>query len=62
MKNPEKQPENAGAPHGPALPGKQKKRYVSPTFEWEQAFETMALACGKINTTQAQCKFNRKNS
>ncbi len=39
-----------------------KKPYVKPSFEWEQAFETMALACGKINTTQAQCKFNRKNS
>ena len=39
-----------------------KKAYVTPSFEWEQAFETMALACGKINTTQAQCKFNRKHS
>jgi hypothetical protein len=39
-----------------------KKAYVKPSFEWERAFETMALACGKINTTQAQCKFNRKNS
>jgi hypothetical protein len=35
---------------------------VKPSFEWEQAFETMALACGKINVTQAQCKFNRKSS
>lgn len=40
----------------------QKKPYVKPSFEWERAFETMALACGKINTSQAQCKFNRKNS
>lgn len=39
-----------------------KKRYVKPSFEWERAFETMALACGKIHTTQAQCKLNRKNS
>ncbi len=39
-----------------------KKKYVTPAFEYEQAFETMALACGKINPTQAQCKFNRKAS
>jgi hypothetical protein len=39
-----------------------KKPYIKPAFEFERAFETMALACGKINTTQAQCKFNRKNS
>jgi hypothetical protein len=40
----------------------EKRAWVKPSFEWERAFETMALACGKINTTQAQCKFNRKNS
>ncbi len=39
-----------------------KKPYVKPAFVFERAFETMALSCGKINTTQAQCRFNRKNS
>ena len=39
-----------------------KKPYVKPAFRHEQVFETMALACGKISSTQAQCKFNRKNS
>jgi hypothetical protein len=39
-----------------------KKPYVKPSYEFERAFETMALSCGKINTTQFQCKFNRKNS
>jgi len=39
-----------------------KKPYQKPSFVWERAFETMALSCGKINTTQAQCKFNRKSS
>ena len=41
---------------------KAKKPYVKPAYEFERAFETMALSCGKINITQAQCKFNRKNS
>jgi hypothetical protein len=39
-----------------------RKPYVKPAFEFERAFETMALSCGKINITQAQCRFNRKNS
>lgn len=43
-------------------PAKTKKPYLKPAFVWERAFETMALSCGKINVTQAQCKFNRKSS
>ncbi len=39
-----------------------KKPYIKPAFRHEQVFETMALACGKINTTQRQCRVNRKNS
>jgi hypothetical protein len=39
-----------------------KKPYQKPAFVRERAFETMALSCGKINTTQAQCKLNRKSS
>jgi hypothetical protein len=39
-----------------------KKTYVKPSFECESVFETMALACGKVSPTQAQCRFNRKNS
>jgi len=39
-----------------------KKPYVKPGYEFERAFETMALSCGKITITQANCKFNRKNS
>jgi hypothetical protein len=38
------------------------KPYTKPAFVWERAFETMALSCGKVNITQAQCKFNRKSS
>jgi hypothetical protein len=39
-----------------------KKPYLKPAFHHEQVFETMALACGKINATQAPCRVNRKNS
>ena len=40
----------------------QKKRYRKPGFQHEKVFETMALACGKLAPTQAQCRFNRKLS
>ncbi|HYW66854.1 MAG TPA: hypothetical protein VFB10_09130 [Candidatus Dormibacteraeota bacterium] len=46
---------------GPAE-AKKKRPYVKPSFEYERVFETMALACGKLSPTQAQCRFNRKNS
>jgi hypothetical protein len=42
--------------------GKAKKPYEKPDFKYERVFETMALACGKLNPTQAQCHFNRKVS
>jgi hypothetical protein len=42
--------------------GKAKKPYQKPAFRFERVFETMALACGKIRQTEAQCRFNRKSS
>jgi hypothetical protein len=39
-----------------------KSPYVKPAFRHEKVFETMALACGKINNTQLSCKSNKKNS
>jgi hypothetical protein len=39
-----------------------RKPYLKPSFRFEQTFETMALACGKIKPTQGQCKHNRKAS
>lgn len=39
-----------------------RKPYVRPAFVHEPAFETMALACGKIEVTQSQCRLNRKAS
>jgi hypothetical protein len=39
-----------------------KRPYTKPEFKHEKVFETMALACGKLSATQAQCRFNRKLS
>jgi len=45
-----------------ATGAKPKRTYVKPDFQHEKVFETMALACGKLGPTQAQCRFNRRNS
>jgi hypothetical protein len=39
-----------------------RKPYRKPEFRFERAFETMALACGKISPTQKHCQFMRKSS
>ena len=39
-----------------------RRPYRKPAFRSEKVFETMALACGKISPTQAQCRTVRKNS
>jgi hypothetical protein len=44
------------------LTEKGKRPYKKPGFQHEKVFETMALVCGKLSTTQRQCKFNRRNS
>ncbi len=41
---------------------KTKKPYTKPAFRFERVFETQALSCGKIETTQFLCRHNRKNS
>jgi hypothetical protein len=46
-------------------PGKantEKKVYQKPAFRYERVFETLALSCGKIGSTVAQCQFSRKTS
>ena len=42
--------------------GAAKRPYVKPAFRHEPVFETMALACGKAESTQAACKAVRKSS
>ena len=39
-----------------------QKAYQAPSFRVERVFETTALSCGKIQTTQGQCGQNRKLS
>ena len=41
---------------------KAKRPYVKPAFRHERVFETMALACGKINPTSGQCRTVKKAS
>lgn len=39
-----------------------KRPYRKPTVRYERVFETTALTCGKVQTTQAGCHYNRKTS
>jgi hypothetical protein len=39
-----------------------RKPYQKPAFQHERVFETMALQCGKMPTTQGQCAMSLKNS
>jgi len=39
-----------------------KKRYQKPAVRFERVFETSALSCGKVQTTQGACHSNRKTS
>lgn len=41
---------------------REKRPYKKPEVRHERVFETMALSCGKLRATQAQCRFNRKRS
>ena len=50
------------APKVPRTEAGERKAYVKPEFRHESVFETMALACGKVNGTQLPCKANRKAS
>jgi hypothetical protein len=36
-------------------PVKGKKPYKAPSFKFQTAFETSALSCGKIGSTQTGC-------
>ena len=49
---------------GPAGDSKRaaKKPYVKPEVRHERVFETAALTCGKVQTTQFGCHHNRKSS
>jgi hypothetical protein len=46
----------------PGNASKEKKVYQKPAFRYERVFETLALSCSKIGTTQSQCQFSKKTS
>lgn len=48
----EKSPEQAPA----------KKPYKAPTVRFESVFEVSALSCGKVSSTQSNCKMSMKAS
>ncbi len=39
-----------------------KKPYQKPTVRYERVFEVRALTCGKVQTTQGSCHYNRRTS
>ena len=39
-----------------------KKPYEKPRVAAQRVFETLALQCGKVSTTQRNCQFNRNTS
>jgi hypothetical protein len=39
-----------------------KKPYQKPAFREESLFETGALSCGKVHSTQLSCHSNQKTS
>ncbi len=41
---------------------KGRKPYRKPEVRYEKVFETSALTCGKVQTTQSSCHASRKNS
>jgi hypothetical protein len=52
--------EHADQPTGG--PNKQRKPYRKPAVRHERVFETRALMCGKVQTTQSTCQHQRKTS
>ena len=42
--------------------GAVKKHYQKPDVRCEHVFETLALSCGKVQSTQGSCHNNRKAS
>lgn len=41
---------------------KTRKPYHKPEVRYEKVFETSALSCGKVQTTQSGCHQSRKTS
>lgn len=59
---PVERPPQEGVGSAEPEPERSRKPYQKPAFRYERVFETTALSCGKINSTQGECRFNRKTS
>jgi hypothetical protein len=46
----------------PKAEASKKKPYTKPDFRFEPVFETNALSCGKVFSSQGSCHSNRKTS
>jgi hypothetical protein len=57
-----KQQEDSERQANPELQAPAKKPYRKPAVRYERVFETQALTCGKVQSTQSGCRLNRKNS
>jgi hypothetical protein len=53
---------NSSQPTAAERRAEAKKPYQKPSFRQQKIFETMALQCGKMQSTQGSCHLNRKNS
>ena len=60
--NPEKPSSGPLSDREPPAGSAARKPYQKPAFQREQVFETIALACGKVNPTSGACKAVRQNS
>jgi len=46
----------------PGIEAGPRRPYQKPSIRYERVFETSALTCGKVQTTQSGCHQNRKTS
>jgi hypothetical protein len=54
--------ETGRMPHRTAADPAARRPYHKPALRFERVFETSALTCGKVQTTQSGCHQNRKTS
>jgi hypothetical protein len=59
MRKPEDAGRNVNSSQGQRVA---KRPYNKPAVRCERVFETSALSCGKVGTTQSQCRLLPKSS
>ena len=53
--------ETNGLSPGPGTQRPARRPYHKPAVRFERVFETRAIQCGKVQSTQYQCQHNRKS-